>query len=283
MTKLGKGLEALISAVPESTDVSTGITTIKTDQIKPNRYQPRKLFNNEKLQELANSLKENGIIQPIIVTTKDEGEYELIAGERRLEASKLAGFSEIPVIIRSVSPKEQLQFAIIENVQREDLTAIEEAKAYQQLNEEFKLTHAQISEIVGKDRATITNFIRLLKLSDDVQMMILNEQISSGHARAILQVDEELRDRFSQLIIKNKLSVRKAEEEAKRIKETGTVSPSKKKKEVIEVPELKEFEKNLKQKFNSKVKISDNNYKGKVSFYYSSQNELNKLLEKLEK
>ncbi|MBT3756805.1 MAG: ParB/RepB/Spo0J family partition protein, partial [Candidatus Cloacimonetes bacterium] len=248
-----------------------------------NRYQPRKQFNNEKLQELANSLKENGIIQPIIVTTKDEGEYELIAGERRLEASKLAGFNEIPVIIRSVSPKEQLQFAIIENVQREDLTAIEEAKAYQQLNEEFKLTHAQISEIVGKDRATITNFIRLLKLSGDVQMMILNEQISSGHARAILQVDEELRDRFSQLIIKNKLSVRKAEEEAKRIKETGTVSPSKKKKEVIEIPELKEFEKNLKQKFNSKVKISDNNYKGKVSFYYSSQDELNKLLEKLEK
>jgi len=281
MTKLGKGLEALISAVPESTDVSTGITTIKTDQIKPNRYQPRKLFNNEKLQELANSLKENGIIQPIIVTTKDEGEYELIAGERRLEASKLAGFSEIPVIIRSVSPKEQLQFAIIENVQREDLTAIEEAKAYQQLNEEFKLTHAQISEIVGKDRATITNFIRLLKLSDDVQMMILNEQISSGHARAILQVDEELRDKLSQLIIKNKLSVRKAEEEAKRIKETGTVSPSKKKKEIIEIPELKELEKNLKQKFNSKVKISDNNYKGKVSFYYSSQDELNELLEKL--
>ena len=283
MTRLGKGLEALISSVPESTDKSTGITTIKTDQIKPNRYQPRKLFNSEKLQELANSLKENGIIQPIIVTTKDEGEYELIAGERRLEASKLAGFSEIPVIIRSVSPKEQLQFAIIENVQREDLTAIEEAKAYQQLNEEFKLTHAQISEIVGKDRATITNFIRLLKLSDNVQQMILNNQISSGHARTILQVDEELRDKFSQLILKNKLSVRKAEEEAKRIKETGSVSPSKKKKEIIEIPELREFEKSLKQKFNSKVKISDNNYKGKISFYYSSQDELNKLLEKLGK
>ncbi|MEA2096101.1 MAG: ParB/RepB/Spo0J family partition protein [Candidatus Cloacimonadota bacterium] len=283
MTKLGKGLEALISSVPESTDVSTGITTIKTDKIKPNRFQPRKLFNSEKLQELANSLKENGIIQPIIVTTKDEGEYELIAGERRLEASKLAGFSEIPVIIRSVSPKEQLQFAIIENVQREDLTAIEEANAYQQLNEEFKLTHAQISEIVGKDRATITNFIRLLKLSENVQQMILNDQISSGHARAILQVNEELRDEFSRFILKNKLSVRKTEEEAKHIKETGSVSHSKKKKEVIKIPELREFEKKLKQKFKSKVKISDNNYKGKVSFYYSSQDELNKLLEKLGK
>lgn len=283
MTKLGKGLEALISAVPESTDVSTGITTIKTEKIKPNRYQPRKQFNNEKLQELANSLKENGIIQPIIVTTKDEGEYELIAGERRLEASKLAGFSEIPVIIRSVSSKEQLQFAIIENVQREDLTAIEEAKAYQQLNEEFKLTHAQISEIVGKDRATITNFIRLLKLSDNVQQLILNDQISSGHARAILQVSEELRDEFSQLILKNKFSVRKTEEEAKRIKETGSIFRSKKKKEVIDIPELRDYEKNLKKKFNSKVIISDSNYKGKVSFYYSSQDELNKLLEKLRK
>ncbi len=283
MTKLGKGLEALIIAVPESTDISTGITTLKTDQIKPNRYQPRKLFNNEKLQELANSLKENGIIQPIIVTTKDEGEYELIAGERRLEAAKLAGFNEIPVIIRSVSPKEQLQFAIIENVQREDLTAIEEAKAYQQLNEEFKLTHAQISEIVGKDRATITNFIRLLKLSDHVQLMILNDQISSGHARAILQVDEEHRDKFSELIIKNKLSVRKAEEEAKRIKIGGLSTDSPKRKEVIEIPEIKTFEKNLKEKFKSKVTISDNNYKGKINFYYSSKNDLHKLLEKLEK
>lgn len=283
MNRLGKGLGALISSSPESTDVSTGITTIKIDQIKPNKYQPRKQFNNEKLQELASSLKENGIIQPIIVTTKDEGEYELIAGERRLEASKLAGFSEIPVIIRSVSPKEQLQFAIIENVQREDLTAIEEAKAYQQLNEDFKLTHAQISEIVGKDRVTITNFIRLLKLSGDVQQMILNEQISSGHARAILQVDKELREQFAQLILKGKLSVRKAEEEAKRIKETGKVSVSKKKKEIIEIPELKEYEKNLKQKFDSKVKISDNNYMGKVSFYYSSKEELETLLEKLKK
>jgi len=283
MSKLGKGLEALISSVPESTDVSTGITTIQIDQIKPNKYQPRKQFNNEKLQELANSLKENGIIQPIIVTTKDEGEYELIAGERRLEASKLAGFSEIPVIIRSVSPKEQLQFAIIENVQREDLTAIEEAKAYRQLNEDFKLTHAQISEIVGKDRVTITNFIRLLKLSSSVQQMILNEQISSGHARAILQVDKEHREKFAHLILKNKLSVRKAEEEAKRIKETGKVIPSKKKKEIIEIPKLKEYEKNLKQKFDAKVKISDKNYKGKVSFYYSSREELETLLEKLKK
>ena len=177
MTRLGKGLEALISSGPESIDKTTGITTIDVDHIKPNRFQPRKKFKPEKLQELANSLKENGIIQPIIVTKRDESQFELVAGQRRLEAAKLAGFDEIPVIIRSVSLKEQLQFAIIENVQREDLTAIEEAQAYQQLNTEFDLTHAQISDIVGKDRATITNLIRLLKLNDDIQNMILDEKL----------------------------------------------------------------------------------------------------------
>ena len=156
-----------------------GVTTLRISEIVPNRYQPRRTFDKDKLQELADSLRENGIIQPIIVTKRDDALYELIAGERRLEASKLAGFREIPVIVRSVTPKEQLQFAIIENVQREDLNAIEVAKAYQQLNEEFNLTHAQISEIVGKDRATISNFIRLLKLNEQIQNMILSNFLSS--------------------------------------------------------------------------------------------------------
>ncbi|MFC1898614.1 ParB/RepB/Spo0J family partition protein, partial [Candidatus Cloacimonadota bacterium] len=219
MTRLGKGLEALINSGPESIDRTTGITTVKVDMIFPNRYQPRKYFDQKKLQELANSLKENGIIQPIIVTKKDDTNYELVAGERRLEAAKLAGFNDIPVIIRSISLKEQLQFSIIENVQREDLSPIEEANAYQRLNEEFNLTHAQISDIVGKDRATITNIIRLLKLPDSIQQMILNEQLSPGHARAILQVAEKDQENFANMIINNIYSVRKAEQEAKLIKE----------------------------------------------------------------
>jgi ParB family chromosome partitioning protein len=250
------------------------------DHIKPNRFQPRKKFKQEKLQELANSLKENGIIQPIIVTKRDESQYELVAGQRRLEAAKLAGFDEIPVIIRSVSLKEQLQFAIIENVQREDLTAIEEAQAYQQLNTEFDLTHAQISDIVGKDRATITNLIRLLKLNDDIQDMILDEKLSPGHARAILQVEDQFHEDFANLIIRNNLSVRKAEMEAKRIKESGLfVKP---KVEIHVVPELAEHEKILKKRYKTKVKIADKNNKGRITFYYSEKAGLDKLLKQLE-
>ncbi|MCK4311643.1 MAG: ParB/RepB/Spo0J family partition protein [Candidatus Cloacimonetes bacterium] len=281
MTRLGKGLEALINSGPESIDKTTGITTIKIDHIKPNRFQPRKIFNEKKLQELANSLKENGIIQPIIVTKRDDSQYELVAGERRLEASRLAGYDEIPVIIRSVSPKEQLLFSIIENVQREDLTAIEEAKAYQQLNEDFELTHAQISEIVGKDRVTITNLIRLLKLSENIQQMILNDKLSPGHARAILQVDEDLQEEFASLILRNILSVRKAELEAKRIKETGTVSKQKTTSPVI--PEFKDYENKLRKLYKTKVKISGKNDNGRISFYYNSEKGLENLLNLLEK
>ncbi len=280
MTRLGKGLEALISPGPESIDKTTGITTIDVDHIKPNRFQPRKKFKQEKLQELANSLKENGIIQPIIVTKRDESQFELVAGQRRLEAAKLAGFDEIPVIIRSVSLKEQLQFAIIENVQREDLTAIEEAQAYQQLNTEFDLTHAQISDIVGKDRATITNLIRLLKLNDDIQNMILDEKLSPGHARAILQVEDQFHEDFANLIIRNNLSVRKAEMEAKRIKESGLFA--KPKVEMHVVPELAEHEKILKKRYKTKVKITDKNNKGRITFYYSEKAELDELLNQLE-
>lgn len=279
MTRLGKGLEALINSGPESVDRTTGITTVKVDVIKPNRYQPRKILDSEKLQELANSLKENGIIQPIIVTKKDDTNYELVAGERRLEAARLAGFDEIPVIIRSVSPKEQLQFAIIENVQREDLSPIEEANAYQRLNEEFHLTHAQISDIVGKDRVTITNLIRLLKLPDSIQKMILDKQLSSGHARAILQVAEEDQEKFAQNIIDNIFSVRKAEQEAKLIKEK--IVSKKPRTETEKIPELISYEAQLKKKYNSRIKVSGKLTKGKITFYYSSKKELEKLIGKL--
>ncbi len=280
MKRLGKGLDALINSTPESTDETTGITTIKVDNIAPNRFQPRKEFNLEKLQELANSIEESGIIQPIIVTKKDDSKYELIAGERRLEASKLAGYEEVPVIIRSVSAKEQLQFAIIENVQREDLSAVEEAKAYQQLNKDFDLTHTQIADIVGKDRATVTNLIRLLKLDEEIQKLVLEKKLTPGHARTILQVDEKFRKGFSDKIINNGLSVRKSEQEAKRIKKSGTLSKQKSKSKKI--PELIDFEKTLNSVYKTKVKISGDKGSGKISFYYKSENKLEQLIEKLE-
>ncbi|MBN2460217.1 MAG: ParB/RepB/Spo0J family partition protein [Candidatus Cloacimonetes bacterium] len=279
-TKLGRGLEALIRTGPESMDRATGITTLKTENIIPNHFQPRQNFDPQKLQELADSLKENGIIQPIIVTRKDDLIYEIIAGERRLEAARLAGFEEVPVIIRNVTPREQLQYAIIENVQREDLNAIEEAKAYQQLHDEFNLTHSQISEIVGKDRVTITNIIRLLKLSNKIQRKLLEEKISPGHARAILQVDEKLQEQFCDLVEKNGFSVRKTEIEARKINARGDIQSKTKPKPIPQA--ILDYEHKLARIFGTRVKILDRNQKGKISIYYKTRKEFYSLVKELE-
>jgi ParB family chromosome partitioning protein len=153
---LGRGLSALIPNAETKNLQNAGIGTLPIDRIRPNRFQPRKRFDTESLKELAQSIVENGIIQPLIVTKSTGSEYELIAGERRLEAAKMAGLEEVPVVIRSVSKKEQLQMAIIENIQREDLDPIEEAMAYQTLADDYQLTHQQIAQVMGKDRVTIT-------------------------------------------------------------------------------------------------------------------------------
>jgi ParB family transcriptional regulator, chromosome partitioning protein len=277
--RLGKGLEALIRDIPERTNQATGITTVKVEHISPNRYQPRKMFDPIKLQELSDSIKQNGIIQPIIVTKREDSDYELIAGERRLEAAKLAGFEEVPVIIRSVSKKEQLQFAIIENIQRENLNAIEEAKAYQQLMEEFNMTHVQISEIMGKDRVTITNSLRLLKLSHTIQEYILNGELTAGHARAILQIEEALQESFAKHLINNSCSVRQAEELSKTWVPSHTSTKQSRPKiysHVIEETELKQI-------YKVNVKIDDKDGKGKIVFKYKTDEEKKQLLEQLMK
>ncbi|MCF7919333.1 MAG: ParB/RepB/Spo0J family partition protein [Candidatus Cloacimonetes bacterium] len=274
---LGKGLEALFAAGPESTDRTTGITTLKVDSILPNRYQPRKVFNAEKLAELAESLRRNGILQPVIVTRNADSKYELVAGERRLEAAKIAGFTEIPVIIRSISPREQLQFAIIENIQREDLNAIEEASAYQRLNEEFGLTHVQISEIVGKERTTVSNCIRILKLSPAIQQMIMEGKLTSGHARAILQVPEGMQEDFAARIVNEGFTVRIAELEARKIATGGKVVKKKPKKDKSEL--ISKYEKELREKLSIKINIIDENSKGRISIFYKDRKELEKILE----
>ncbi len=276
MSRLGRGLDALIKEAPEASDRTTGITTIKCEYIYRNKYQPRKIFEKDKLEDLAQSLKENGMIQPIIVTkTDDKLRYELVAGERRLEAAKIAGFSKVPVIIRSLSDKEKLQFAIIENIQRENLNSIEEATAYQQLHQEFSLTHAQISEIIGKDRATITNSLRLLKLSPEIQEFLLYKKISSGHARALLQVKEEKRIPFANKIMEFKLSVRQAEEMAKKINSGNDENLPLKKTQTVDFSVL---ESKLKSAYKVKVKISEKDNKGKISFYFKNEEEKHKLL-----
>ena len=268
---LGRGLSALIPENNLEQTPQLGITTLPIESIKPNRYQPRKKIDPEKLAELTESIKENGIIQPLIVTKTSSSEYELIAGERRLEAAKQAGLEKVPVVIRSVSKKEQLQLALIENIQREDLNPVEEAIAYNTLVEDFGLTHSQISVIVGKDRATVTNSLRLLKLPEEVKQMLVSGELNSGLARAVLSVKQELQKSFAEYIVKYNLTVRQAEEKAK------TFSPDKKEEpeKVKTNARNQELEKELNNLFHLKVKVQENNGKGKITLVYKSPEELN--------
>lgn len=281
-SRLGRGLEALITGA-ESTDRTTGITTVLVDHIQPNPYQPRKNFDPEKLRDLADSLTESGMIQPIIVTKKADSEYELIAGERRLEAAKLAGFTEVPVIIRSVSKKEQLQYAIIENIQRENLNPLEEAEAYNQLHKEFSLTHDEIAKLMGKERTTITNSLRLLKLSGPVRKMLLAQRLSQGHARTLIQLEGEKQLEFALLIENKQLSVRDTEQVVKSYLETEKKSgKSPEGKTVKSYKERQmELEKKIRDYINLKVRASGDSNKGRISIYYESNHELKRLLEVL--
>lgn len=275
--RLGRGLSALIPS-EEHRPQKAGIGTVSIKSIKPNRYQPRKFFDPDKLAELSQSIQENGIIQPLIVTkAADSDSYELIAGERRLEAAKMAGLEQVPVVIRSVSDKEQLQLAIIENVQRQDLDPIEEALAYQSMAEEFNYTHQQIAQVIGKERVTISNSIRLLKLPLVVLEYISSGELSAGHGRAILMAQEMYQEAFAAHIIKYQLTVRQAEDKAK------DYSPLKGDEVKPYVsPQVKILEEELAKLFKLKVKVVDNKGRGKITLNYRKKEELDYLLEVLE-
>lgn len=275
--RLGRGLGALIPESADNEKVSAGLSTLPVSSIVPNRYQPRKVFDPQKLAELAESIRSNGIIQPIIVTKTANSGYELIAGERRLEAAKLAGMESVPVIIRSVGRREQLQLAIIENVQRENLNPIEEALAYSMLIEDFELTHADVAKAMGKDRATISNTLRLLNLAEELQEKVSGGELSAGHARAVLSLEPEYQIEFAQFIIKYKLTVRQAEEKAKTWSESRNNPAPKPAKTSL----IRSIEQELSQIFHVKTKIKDNKGKGKITLEYSSPEELQKLKEKL--
>jgi len=268
--RLGRGLSALIPESREPENSRPGIGTLPIDSIKPNKYQPRKTFDQARLHELAESIKENGIIQPLIVTKTGSSEYELIAGERRLEAAKLAGLENVPVVIRSVSKKEQLQLAIIENIQREDLNPIEEALAYSALAEEFSLTHAEIAQTMSKDRATITNSIRLLKLPDEIKQQVASELLSPGHARSVLSVEPDYQRGFADFIIKYKLTVRQAEEKAKSYVQSLQKEEEHHKKTAL----IRSFEQELVSTLHLKATVREHKGKGKITLEYKSPAEL---------
>ena len=284
---LGRGLEALLGEDDLSfnldsintVDISdSGIKTVKIEDLEPSQYQPRKEFNQEALDALVNSIKEKGVLQPLLVRKK-ENKYEIIAGERRWRASKLAGLTEVPVIEKDLDNQEVLEVALIENLLRENLTAIEEAEGFNRLINEFSHTHEALSQIVGKSRSYITNTLRLLSLPLSVQNMIKENKLSAGHARALVGLDKA--EEIAQKIIDKGLTVRQTEDLVNKIKNNALSQIS---KSIRKDPNLKELEKDLSKNIGMRVKINaKENDKGKVTIEYKNPSELNQILEILER
>ncbi len=276
--KLGRGLEAIMSpltAAGRKDENTEQVVNIHVDKIKPNRYQPRNIFNEEKLQELADSIKEKGLIEPILVVRSvAPGEYELISGERRLRASKMAGLTEIKAIIKDgASDKDKLDLALIENIQREDLNPIEEAKAYKRYSEEYKYTQEQIAKVVNKNRSVIANTMRLLSLPENIQNLIIEGKISAGHGRMLVGVaDDVQRQELVNQILNEGLNVREVETKVSEVKQhTRTISP---KQQDAEISNLVD---ELQRIFGTKVSISGNGKKGKITLNYSNLDDLERI------
>lgn len=282
---LGKGLNALI---PEDTVIlepkkgkdkndDNGYSLIDINLIKSNESQPRKSFDDEKIMELAESIKSNGIIQPLILR-KDKDEYIIVAGERRWRAAKYIGIKEIPSVIMDLTEKQILEISLIENIQREDLNSIEEAIAYKKLISDFDLTQEQLSKRIGKSRVAITNTMRLLNLSEDVQQYIIEGVISEGHGRALLAItDSKLQCELAQNVIDDKLSVRELEFLIRKLKTKSEASKSKAKKETN--PYYKKVIEKLENYFGTKVNVTNKNNKGKIEIEYYSEEDLQRILE----
>ncbi len=264
---LGRGLNALL---PHRGDE---IIQIDIEKIVPSENQPRRVFRDETLKELSASIKETGILQPIIVSKFDGDFYQLIAGERRWRAAKLAGLTTIPSLIKDVTPQAALEIALIENIQREDLNPIETAEALQRLNEEFNLSQEDLSKKVGKDRSTISNYLRILKLPEEVKSYIDSDALSIGHAKAILTLHEKNKQvEAAKKIIKNALSVRAAEVLCKRLSSEQIVEKSK------QLPEVVELEDKLIKALKTKVRIRHKGQRGKIEIEYYSPEELDRLI-----
>lgn len=279
---LGKGLGALIvdteSPPAAASATETGITELAVDTIISNPRQPRMTFNQDELDELADSIREHGVIQPLIVSPNDDGTYTLIAGERRLKASKQAHLTKVPVVIREVSDQQLLEWALIENIQRADLSPLEEAEAYYQLSEEFGLSHQKIADQVGKSRVAITNTMRLRKLSPAVKEALINKLISEGHARALLSLSTPAAQEAAlQTIQKKGLNVRQTEDLVNKL--NGEKAPIKEKSPVP--PEVKDIEERLRSRFETKVSMRYSKKGGNITIYYASDEDLDALLEKL--
>ena len=294
---LGKGLDSLIptnvmmesevkhatvSTASSAEEEKDGTLMVKLSKVEPNREQPRKNFDEDALEELAESIKQFGLLQPILVQDR-KTYYEIIAGERRWRAAKKAGLKEVPVIIKNLSEQEIVEISLIENIQRENLNPIEEAQAYKRLLTEFNLKQDEVAERVAKSRTAVTNSMRLLKLCDDVQQMVIEGMISTGHARALISIeDPEQQYNIAQQIFDEKLSVRDVEKLVKNLNKPAKVSS---KKETIDKSleaVYQDIEENLKQKLSTKVSItSKGNGAGKLEIEFYSHDDLERLMDLL--
>ena len=289
---LGRGLGALLTDVFNQNEGQPGLDNkfsvfeIDVDKINTGIYQPRQYFDEDKLAELKNSIKENGIIQPLIVAkSKNEGEYDLIAGERRYRAARELNFRKVPAIIKDIAGVLALEIALIENIQRQDLNVIEEANCYMRLIDEYKLTHEELSVKVGKDRATITNMIRLLSLSDEIKKELIYGKITPSHARNLIGLSDDEADMLLNTISGEKLNVRETERKAREFKLKK--KKQKPKKDLSISSQIKSYEDELLEKFQTRVRINykskGTELKGKIEIEFYSGEELERIIEFINK
>jgi len=278
---LGRGLDALLGNLSEPTSAASDVSIkeqlsrLPVDLIQRGKYQPRREIEPEALQELADSIKAQGVMQPIIVRPLSAGRYEIIAGERRWRATQLAGLDDIPAIIRDVSDETATAMALIENIQRENLNAMEEAVALQRLQDEFQLTQQQVAEAVGKSRAAVANLIRLNGLNEDIKSMLTHRQLDMGHARALLALAGSVQLKAGQMVVNKQLSVRQTETLVKRLLTEQTAE----KKTVYIDPDIKQLEQRLSDQLGSRVAIQHGaKGKGKMVINYNSSEELEGIL-----
>lgn len=278
---LGKGLASLLpntssSAPAPAAETSAGSTHCPIEDVLPSRAQPRKLFNKKALEELSESIKEQGLIQPLIVRAIEGGKYELIAGERRLRASKLAGLSQVPIVVSQAKPDKVLELALIENIQREDLNPIEEALAYQELQQKYELSQEDLAQRVGKDRSTIANTLRLLGLPESIRADIIEGRLSMGHARALLSLEnDEDKIKLKKKVLDQHLSVRDLENLIRHLK---NAKPTKTRVQVLEAkPQYRFLEERLSAHLGTKVSIKSQGKQGKVVIEFYSPEDLDRI------
>jgi ParB family chromosome partitioning protein len=300
---LGKGLNELLSGTlgsqgsgkllpevplrPEEIGLPTTYTAVggqqtlkylALDAMAGGQFQPRQTINHEGIEQLADSIKAQGVLQPIVVREKKDGRYEIIAGERRWRAAQLAGISTVPALVRDITDEEAMAVALIENIQRENLNPIEEARALRRLADSLSLTHLEVAEAVGKSRASITNLLRLLSLNDDVQGMLEHRQIEMGHARTLLGLSGAIQSQMARTVQSRRLSVRETERLVKRIQEG---KPVEKKTPVID-PNIRSLEQSLAERLGAKVNIRHGNKGGMVTIRYHNVDELEGILDHIQ-